>query len=79
MTWTSSEENNMDTPVNANSPEELADLIDRLMSQGSGHVNIISGENGAELKVDTVKSTDMCGAKGACCQPTENAIDEEEE
>ena len=69
----------MDTPVNANSPEELADLIDRLMSQGSGHVNIISGENGTELKVDTVKSTDMCGTKGACCQPTENAIDEEEE
>ena len=69
----------MDTPVNANSPEELADLIDRLMSQGSGHVNIISGENDAELKVDTVKSTDVCGTKGACCQPTENAIDEEEE
>ncbi len=68
----------MDNPVNANSPEELADLIDRLMSQGSGHVNIISGENGTELKVDTVKSTDMCGTKGACCQPTENAIDEEE-
>lgn len=68
----------MDTPVNANSPEELADLIDQLMSQGSGHVNIISGENGTELKVDTVKSTDMCGTKGACCQPTENAIDEEE-
>ena len=77
MTWTSSEENNMDTPVNANSPEELADLIDRLMSQGSGHVNIVG--NGTELKVDTVKSTDMCGTKGACCQPTENAIDEEEE
>lgn len=77
MTWTSSEENNMDIPVNANSPEELADLIDRLMSQGSGHVNIVG--NGTELKVDTVKSTDMCGTKGACCQPTENAIDEEEE
>ena len=76
MTWTSSEENNMDTPVNANSPEELADLIDRLMSQGSGHVNIVG--NGTELKVDTVKSTDVCGTKGACCQPTENAIDEEE-
>ena len=60
-------------------PAELADLIDQLMAQGSGHVNIISGENGAELKVDTVKSTDMCGTKGACCQPTENAIDEEEE
>lgn len=75
---TSSEENNMTAPEDKNSPAELADLIDKLMAQGSGHVNIISGENGSELKVDTVKSTDICGTKGACCQPTENAIDEEE-
>ena len=59
-------------------PSELADLIDQLMSQGSGHVNITSEENGGGLKVNTVKSTDICGTKGACCQPTENAIDEEE-
>ena len=71
---TSSEENDMETPEKKNSPAELADLIDQLMSQGSGHVNIVSG-NGSELKVDTVKSTDICGKKGACCQPTENAID----
>ena len=58
-------------------PSELADLIDQLMEQGSGHVNIVSG-NGSELKVNTVKSTDICGTKGAYCQPTENAIDEEE-
>ena len=68
----------MTAPEDKNSPAELADLIDKLMAQGSGHVNIISGENGSELKVDTVKSTDICGTKGACCQPTENAIDEEE-
>ena len=67
----------MDTPVNKNDPAELADLIDQLMAQGSGHVNIVS-EDGSGLKVDTVKSTDICGTKGACCQPTENAIDEEE-
>ena len=65
----------MDIPVNANSPEELADLIDRLMSQGSGHVNIVG--NGSELKVNTVKSTDICGTKGACCQPTELEPEEE--
>ena len=59
-------------------PSELADLIDQLMEQGSGHVNIVS-ENGSELKVNTVKSTDICGTKGACCQPTENAIDEDDE
>lgn len=66
---TSSEANNMCAPESKSSPEELADLIDQLMAQGSGHVNIVG--NGSELKVDTVKSTDICGTKGACCQPTE--------
>ena len=59
-------------------PDELADLIDQLMAQGSGHVNITSDNSGDGLKVDTVKSTDICGVKGACCQPTENAVDEDE-
>ena len=67
----------MGIPEDKNSPAELADLIDQLMSQGSGHVNIVG--NGSELKVDTVKSTDICGTKGACCQPTENAIDKDDE
>ena len=66
----------MTFPESKGSPEELADLIDKLMSQGSGHVNIVSGE-GEELKVDTVKSTDICGTKGACCQPTELEPEEE--
>ncbi|MBP5378157.1 MAG: hypothetical protein J6Y64_01285 [Ruminococcus sp.] len=59
-----------------NSPAELADLIDQLMSQGSGHVNIVG--NGSELKVNTVKSTDICGTKGACCQPTELEPEDDE-
>ena len=58
-------------------PSELADLIDQLMKQGSGHVNIVS-ENGSELKVNTVKSTDICGTKGACCQPTELEPEDDE-
>lgn len=57
-------------------PAQLADLIDQLMSQGSGHVNISSEENGCGLKVNTVKSTDACGTKGACCQPTETDDDD---
>ncbi|MBR5165053.1 MAG: hypothetical protein IKW87_05805 [Ruminococcus sp.] len=59
------------------SPEELAKLIDKLFSQGSGHINVTSDDNGDGLKVDTVKSTDICGVKGACCQPTEDAVDNE--
>ena len=58
-------------------PSELADLIDQLMAQGSGHVNITSG-SGVGLKVDTVKSTDICGTKGACCQPTELEPEDDE-
>ncbi len=58
-------------------PEELADLIDKLMEQGSGHVNIVADGSGQGLKVDTVKSTDCSGRKGACMQPTEDAVDEE--
>ena len=57
------------------SPEELAELIDKLFSQGSGHINVTYDDNGDGLKVNTVKSTDICGVKGACCQPTEDAVD----
>ncbi len=59
-------------------PAELADLIDKLMEQGSGHVNIVSEGNSDGLKVDTVKSTDVCGTKGACCQPTELEPEDDE-
>ena len=66
----------MGIPEKNSSPAELADLIDQLMAQGSGHVNIVG--NGSELKVDTVKSTDICGTKGACCQPTELEPEDDE-
>ncbi|MDE6666146.1 MAG: hypothetical protein K2K14_08200 [Ruminococcus sp.] len=62
----------------SDNPEELADLIDKLMAQGSGHVNIASDADGEGLKVDTVNSTD-CGAKGACMQPTETSVDPDDE
>ncbi|MBQ9807271.1 MAG: hypothetical protein IJM55_00195 [Ruminococcus sp.] len=60
----------------AQSPEELVELLDKLMSEGSGHVNIFSDEEGGSVNVETVNSTD-CGIKGACCQPTE--LPEEDE
>lgn len=63
---------------NTSSPAELADIIDQLMAQGSGHVNI-AAEGSDGLKIDTVRSTDCGTAKGACCQPTENAIDDDED
>ncbi|MBQ9894888.1 MAG: hypothetical protein IJM38_05810 [Ruminococcus sp.] len=70
--------NGPEKEVNAQTPEELADLIDQLMAGGSGHVNIIPQKDGNGVKVETVNSTD-CGIKGACCQPTEDAVDEDDE
>ncbi len=61
------------------SPEELADLIDSLMSRGSGHVNIIADEDSQPVKVNIFNSADYCGSKSACCQPTENCIDDDDE
>ncbi len=58
-------------------PSELADLIDRLMESGSGHINI-STDGGMGFNVQTVKSTDCCGTKGACCQPTELADEDDD-
>lgn len=54
----------------ARSPEELADLIDSLMEGGTGHINVLSQQDGGGLTVETVNSTD-CGIKGACAQPNE--------
>lgn len=56
---------------------ELADLIDRLMQSGSGHINI-KADGGEGFNVQTVKSTDCCGTKGACCQPTELSDEDDE-
>ncbi len=65
-------------PDDKNEASELADLIDKLMSEGSGHLNITSGGNDG-IKVDTVNSTECSGSKGACCQPTELDADEEDD
>lgn len=58
-------------------PKELAELIDKLISQGNGHVNIDVIENGKGIKVDTVNSRD-CGKLGACMQPNELEPDDED-
>ncbi|MBE6861535.1 MAG: hypothetical protein E7497_01355 [Ruminococcus sp.] len=55
---------------------EIADLIDRLMTGGSRHVNISANDIDGSVSVETVKSTDCAGTKGACCQPTEGDDDD---
>lgn len=56
--------------------EELVSMIDRLMAEGDGHVNVSAGEGGEDMSVSTCRSSD-CGT-GACCQPNEEAPEDEE-
>lgn len=63
--------------MSAQTPEELADLIDSLIDSGTGHINVTAVSGDGSLAVDTVKSTDICGIRGACQQPTEFFDDED--
>ena len=51
--------------------DSLVEMIDRLMEQGDGRVNVRTDENSQGIRVDTYSTTDCSGAKGACCQPNE--------
>ena len=57
----------MDNKVN-----ELVDMLDRLMSDGGGHVNVITSEDSDEMTVQTYRSSDCGTGQKACCQPTLN-------
>ncbi|MBQ8826105.1 MAG: hypothetical protein IJ007_03310 [Oscillospiraceae bacterium] len=51
---------------------DLVDMLDRLVSDGSGHINVDGSmfENGGEAEVNTSVSID-CGTHSmACCVPT---------
>ena len=61
--------------------EALVAMLDGLAEQGSGHMNVISEtqEDSEGLTVKSYVSTD-CGAggkPGACCQPNEEAPEDE--
>jgi hypothetical protein len=67
---------NSDGRQTAADADELAEMIDELMSRGGGRVIVKTDENADGIKINTYISTDCAdGAKGACCQPTE--LDEE--
>ncbi len=54
---------------NNGEPEDLVSVIDKLISQGTGHLVIDLDEEGEGIKYTTVQTND-CGM-GACAQPTE--------
>lgn len=57
--------------MNDKNVSELADLIDELMSNGSGHINILTDSENGDINIKTIKSTECSIIKGACAQPTE--------
>jgi len=59
--------------------DELVEMIDRLMAGGDGHINVSADELAEGLKVQTCRSSDCGTGKSACCQPTEDAIDRDED
>ncbi len=62
-----------------NKVNDLVDMLDRLMSEGSGHVNVNGGSED-ELSVTTVNSTDCCTKNAACSVPTlHKGIDDDDE
>lgn len=61
---------------------ELIDMIDRLMAEGGGHVNVTSegviAENDDTISVQTFRSNDCGTNKGACCEPNAELDDDED-
>lgn len=54
--------------------DELVEMIDRLMAEGGGHVNVCAEAGSAQgedsICVDTYKSSDKSMNLGACCELT---------
>ncbi len=50
--------------------DELAAMIDKLMSEGSGHINVSAEDIDGEFTVSTGRSLDCGNQQSACCVPT---------
>lgn len=59
--------------------QELVAMLDQLMSQGGGHVNVRVDEQNAPVQVETTRSTDCASGNMACQIPTlHKGIDDQE-
>lgn len=57
--------------------DELVDMIEKLMENGSGHLTISEDDlMGDGMNVTTYRSMDCSKGNMACCQPTELMEDE---
>ena len=69
---------------NNDEARKLAEMLDRLCSDGSQHINVTRETDGAgdsfDIKEKTQKSTDCCKGDLACNIPTlHKGIDDEED
>ncbi len=61
----------------SNDAKQLAEMLDRLCEQGSGHINVTA--DGDSISTQTMNSTECCGGNTACSIPTlHKGIDGEE-
>ncbi len=60
--------------------QELVAMLDQLMSQGGGHVDVRVEDRDARMTVKTTRSTDCAMGNLACCVPTlHQGLDDQEE
>ena len=65
---------------NNDEAKKLAEMLDKLCSDGSQHINVTREGNGSDIKEKTQNSTDCCKGDLACNIPTlHKGIDDEEE
>ena len=57
--------------------DELVEMIDRLMSQGSGSLVVNIDESGEGISVSTANSKDCATGQSACMQPNEKCEDDD--
>ena len=66
----------MESKPNQDKVDDLVAMLDRLMEQGGGHINVkVESEDGA-VEVETTNSMACSLAQGACAQPTELEIED---
>lgn len=59
-------------PETRQQEDDIMDMIERLMADGTGHVTVTPEElQDGGLKVDTYRSMDCSKGNMACCVPTE--------
>lgn len=59
---------------------DLVDMLDKLISQGSGHINVTAEDERGEMNVTTGRSLDCGNNPAACGVPTlHKGIDDDQQ